>query len=496
MTAKRLVLAFLISFLTAGVSSAGELKKAEFEPLKAGSIEPIGWLKHQLDLQAEGLPGRLYEYTLNFSTNSYDIAASWENGPYWLRTFVKLAVATRNERLLERARKYFEYALEHSEKGGIYDVKNAKGEARGAENIWPLILMNEAVLTWYEYTGDRRFLEMLLRRFRQLDSLNLSDFLAYDNKAAPSAGDPQEWERQLEQPTKTGTAGHYYWARIRGGDLFNVLFRLYGMTKDPMCLSLADKVFAKTMIPSRFWKHETGYAAMWCNIHTVNFAERFPYGTLYSRRSGNEAHRQMGDYWYDLHMQMWGQMPRGAYAAGEQFKPGQTDPNQAFESCSISELTRSFCLMGETTGERKWGDRAEDIVFNYTSAISTPDMRELHYINSPNIIALSASEPYNFYNNRGHVAYSRYAYRCCQCNGMLSLPLFAENLVQRGKDGELVVFLYAPNRGKADFGGEVEWELATKYPFREQAVLKVKAAKKIAVKLRIPGWAKANLKSP
>ena len=475
---------FAASALLAGTVLAGlaepeeaALAPAEFEPLPAGSISPEGWLGRNLGLQADGLIGRLYETSPYLCpSNTWLKHASgtrpcWEEGPYWARTFVKLAVLTRNPRLLKEAEKWMRAQADQQLPDGWYGIGADARTSRHGPEIFSHIVMNEAILTWHEYTKDPRYLDMLRRFVGFLDDLPESALLSFDSKDTPE---------------------NYYWQRIRGGDLFKVLFKVHALTKDAKCLNLADKVFRKTMAGGRFWDHETGYSAMWCNIHTVNFAERFPYGTVYWRRSGNAAHRAMGDYWYDLHMQMWGQMPRGAYAAGEQIRAGKTDPNQPFESCSVAELTRSFCLMGGVTGERKWGDRAEDVIFNYAPLCYTPDWKKVHYLNAPNMVNLDVSAAHDYYNGGGHVAYSAHAYRCCRHNAGLSLPLFAENLVQRGKDGAMVVFLYAPHSGSAAFGGGAAiWRLETRYPFREEAVLTLTAERPFALRLRVPEWCRA-----
>ena len=49
--------AAVLRTIPAPADIGGELVPNAFEPFPAGTIEPQGWLKHQLDLQTEGLHG-------------------------------------------------------------------------------------------------------------------------------------------------------------------------------------------------------------------------------------------------------------------------------------------------------------------------------------------------------------------------------------------------------------------------------------------------------
>jgi hypothetical protein len=64
-----------------------------FEPLPLGQIRPAGWLRDQLQIQANGLTGHLHEFWPDVARSQWiggDVEG-WERGPYWLDGLIPLA---------------------------------------------------------------------------------------------------------------------------------------------------------------------------------------------------------------------------------------------------------------------------------------------------------------------------------------------------------------------------------------------------------------------
>ena len=170
---------------------AEPLAPAAFEPLPAGTIHPEGWLGRNLDMQADGLIGRLYETSPYLcSSNQWlnHISGTrycWEEGPCWARTFVKLAVLTQNPRLLKEAEKWMRAQADQQLEDGWYGRDAGVRKSQNGPEIFTHIIMNEAVLTWYEYTKDVRYLDLLRRFIDCLDDMPETAIMSYNNKVAP-----------------------------------------------------------------------------------------------------------------------------------------------------------------------------------------------------------------------------------------------------------------------------------------------------------------------
>ena len=470
---KKMMATGLCVLLGAGCAVAASegsfaLKANALEPLPLGSVMPEGWLKYQLDLMTEGLMGRLYE-TSEFLTpeNGWlkPEGRGWEEQPYWFRSFVKLAVLTRNERCLKVAAEWVEKILATQDESGWFGPRELAPRTfpNGvvASDVWGHMVMCEALLSWYEHTGDVRVKE-LLRKFFLFCARQREDTFIHTARRPKGSN----WHLSIQY--------------ARAGDMIPCVFRVYEMTGERELLGLTDMLYRKLQPPG----------ALFLDKHNVNFAERFAYWALYSRRSGSAAHRASADYWYDLHMAEWGQMPRGAFAADENCRVGRVDPRNGTETCTWGELTRSFQHLSDLDAERRWADRNEDIVFNHAPASYTPDWKELHYITAANQLNLDARTDHDYDNRPPMVAYSSIIYRCCRHNAGVTFPIFTENLVKKARDGALVFWMYAPNSGKTVLeGNAVSWTLDTRYPFRETAKLTVTAAKPLTARFRVPGWA-------
>jgi len=89
------------------VGNRKPLAPSPFMKLPVGSIEPRGWIRRQLELQAEGFHGHLTEISrfLKKEGNAWLSPAGegdhgWEEPPYWLKGFSNCGYILRDQRMM------------------------------------------------------------------------------------------------------------------------------------------------------------------------------------------------------------------------------------------------------------------------------------------------------------------------------------------------------------------------------------------------------------
>ena len=81
------------------------MKKWNF--FTSNEIKPEGWLRRQLEIQAESLAGNLDKVWRDVRDSAWigGDAEGWERVPYWLDGFIPLAYLLENEDMIARAKK-------------------------------------------------------------------------------------------------------------------------------------------------------------------------------------------------------------------------------------------------------------------------------------------------------------------------------------------------------------------------------------------------------
>lgn len=446
------------------------LLKVPFSKLPLGSIRPRGWLKRQLDLMADGMTGHLVELSSFLKPENGwfgDDKEGWEEQPYWFRGFYDLAVLTGNEKLLTEARRWIEAVIKSQNKDGYFGAKFHKRvvgkNGQIVCDLWPHMVMLDAVISHYEHTKDTRVIPMMTRFFQFCRNLPEDQFIP---RLKEGFGD---WKPGIQ--------------KARAGDMLPHIYWLYEHMGAKWLLELA----------TRFYQHVSPANDEWLDHHVVHFSQRFSYPGRYYRQSKASWHLAQTEYWYAQHMATWGQQPRGVFAADEMIRPGCVDPRQGFETCGMVEFAKSFYLLGRITGDPKYADRTEDIMLNHFPAAQTPDLKALKYLTASNQPQLDASEKHEYHNKGRQISYSPHVYRCCQHNVAMGWPWYVQNLWQATADKGLAAWLYASSEVTTKVGRketEVKIISETDYPFNGlvQLTLESSGSVNFPLYLRIPGW--------
>ena len=437
--------------------------------LPLGSVRARGWLKHQLDLMTTGMTGHLPELSRFLADDNGWFGTSnpgWEEQPYWLRGFYDLAVLTGDPRLLAVAHRWIEAVLASGQPDGYFgptadQVVTGKNGERIAD-LWPHMVMIDALISHAEATGDARVVPLLTRFFAWCRNLDDAMFVRALHK------DFGDWKPSIQYS--------------RAGDMVPHLLWLHQRTGEGWLLDLAARFYRQTEPPT----------GTWLDKHVINFTQRFGYPGNFYPVTKDAALLAQTEFWYALHMATWGQQPRGIFGADEQITLGATDPRQGFETCGFGEFAKNNYALGRITGNPVYADRTEDLLLNHFPAAQTPDLKALHYLTASNQPQLDNSGRHEYFNKGRMISYSPHIYRCCQHNVAMTWPWFTENLWQGAADGGLVAWMYSASEVTAkagEKGGEVTIREETDYPFRGTVKLTVaKGGGRFPVYLRVPRW--------
>ena len=435
--------------------------------LPVASIEPRGWIRTQLELQANGFHGHLTELSrfLEKQDNAWLSSAGegshgWEEVPYWLKGFTACAYILKDKRMIEEARVWIESTLRSQKEDGWFGPdKGRKGVAArnvGRSDLWPNMIMLFVLQTHYESTGDERVLDLMTNYFRWQMTVAEDDFL------------PPYWQQQ------------------RAADNLYSVYWLYNRTGEKWLLTLAQKVHRNTAN----WTDDVP------NWHNVNFAQAFGGPATFWQQSKDAKYLEAAERNYQKVRSLYGQVPGGMFGSDENCRPGYNGPRQAIESCGAAEQMLSDETLLRITGNLIWADRCEDVAFNTFPATMTADLKALRYLTAPNQVLSDRHSKSPGVQNRGPMfLMDPHGHRCCQHNIGHAWPYFAENLWQATPGNGLAAVLYAPCQvtAKVGDGTEVSVTEETNYPFDETIVFTMATAKPVAfpLRLRVPSWCDA-----
>lgn len=441
------------------------LRPSPFVKLPVGAVRPDGWLRKQLELQADGFHGHLTEISrfLEKEENSWldpggQGSHGWEEVPYWLKGFADCAYLLGRDDQIAEAKVWIEGALNSRRDDGFFGPRGQGAAAtvestEGEYDLWPNMVMLKCLQSYYEYTGDDRVLDLMTAYFRWERTVPDEDFL------------PPYWQQQ------------------RGADNLTSVYWLYNRTGEPWLLDLAAKIHRNT----------ADWTSGVPNWHNVNMAEAFGGPTFFWPQSGDEKHLNASYRNYETFRTTYGQVPGGMFGGDENCRPGYDDPRQAVETCGLVEMMFSCEQLLTTTGDPLWADRCEDVAFNMLPAALTAEMDALRYLTAPNMATADRTSHAPGIQNGGPMfAMDPTIHRCCQHNFGHGWPYLAEHLwLATADDGLALAF---PLAGEVEAavgdGAEVTMTAETHYPFDDAVELTINTAEPVRfpLYLRVPGW--------
>jgi hypothetical protein len=450
------------------ISNQAPLAPSPLIKLPPAAIEPRGWLRKQLRLQADGFHGHLEEISqfLKHENNAWlsktgEGERGWEEVPYWLKGYLNCALVLEDQDMLDKAMVWIEGAINSQKEDGWFgpdqDRTGAATRLSGRDDLWPNMIMLFCLKDYYEATGDSRVIDLMTRYFQYLYKVPEDQYLLG------------------------------YWPAMRGGDNLYCIYWLYNRIQEPWLLELAEKNHKRTA------RWDEGLI----NWHNVNISQAFGEPATWWMQSGkpddlNAAYRN----WSGIR-KLYGQVPGGMFGSDENCRPGFDDPRQAIETCGIVEAMLSHETLVSITSDLLWADRCEDAAYNTLPAALTADLKALRYLTSPNMAVSDAKSKSPGIQNGGPMfEMNPHIHRCCQHNFGHGWPYLAQHLWYATPDNGLAAVFFSESAVSAkvgDQGNTVTIKQETRYPFHELIMFTIQSeqSNSFPLYLRVPGWCEA-----
>ena len=442
-----------------------------FHRLPLGAIRPAGWLRRQLQIQADGLGGHLDETWPDVGPNSGWLGGtgeSWERGPYFLDGLVPLAYLLNDAALKAKAQKFIDWTLNHQAADGMI------GPA-GNNDWWPRMIMLKAMTQYQEATGDPRVIPVLEK------------YLAYQLRELPN--------RPLRD-----------WGKFRWQDEVLTIVWLYNRNGDTSLLDLAHLLreqghdwqaqfvdFQYTHPVTReFLKlgEGGGLRDVALATHGVNNGMAIKASPLWSLISGSDDDRHA--LFRQLRaLDQYHGLPNGMFSCDEHL--AGRDPSHGTELCTVVETMFSLEHALAILGDPALADRLERIAFNALPGAFTDDMWAHQYDQEPNQVECSLHrKPWTTNGPESNLYGLEPNFGCCTANFHQGWPKFTASLFMLSPEEDLVATVYSPCEAHTTVGSTpVQVIEETEYPFRGAIRMYVNPASPLsfALRLRIPIWA-------
>ncbi|CAE6537729.1 unnamed protein product [Rhizoctonia solani] len=425
-----------------------------YQPLKLGEIRPNGWLRDQLQLQADGLGGHMHEFYPLIKEGSWTGKGNMnysnlnEAGSYWFNGLVPHAYTLDSPTLKASVREFLDHVLDTQwEDGWLGPETDDQWQPRWLWGRYPFLLgaigMAEA---------EPEFEDKIIRSFMQ--------FIKLANKMLRQGKGTQDWTRGTRWQD---FALAMQWLHDRGGSpedlslLHDTMVRIKNASMD------WRSVFSEERFPK---EAVTEWRIYW---HGVNLAEGLKAMAVGYRFSKDKSELVDAIKAWNRIYKYHGR-PSGIFAADE-FLAG-LDPVRGTELCLVVEAMYSGSYLFQATGDSSVAERVERQAYNALPATITGDMWAHHL--DANVFGLEPNYP------------------CCTVNHMQGFPKFvAAAFVKTPDQGGLVQIYNGPFKVETILrgGNRVSVIVDTTYPFGDTAHISITATHSFDYFINLPHWA-------
>lgn len=423
-------------------------------------IKPEGWLRRQLEIQANGLSGNLHKIWPDIRDSAWigGNREGWERVPYWLDGYIPLAYLLQNKEMISTAKRYIDSILAKQQNDGW--ICPCKIEQRAKYDTWALQLICKTLIVYYDCSSDERIPVAVYKAFK-----NYYDML------------------------KNKQITLFAWAKYRWFESFITLNFLYENFKEEWIVELAKIIKEQGFdynTATELWKKPSHKWQM--PTHIVNIAMML--------KSEAVSHNLLAEPYTDNAEKLRTLLDKYNGTAFEGFTGDEVlsgiDPTRGTELCAIVEQMFSYELLFAHTGDNKWAERLEMLSFNALPATLSEDMWTHQYVQQVNQIACQKTmimAPFSTNGPYAHTFGLEPNYGCCTANFNQGWPKLALTTFMYSEN-TIINAVMLPSVLKTE---DVCIKLETDYPFENKMIYSIEAQKDFKFVIRIPSFAK-NLK--
>ena len=419
-------------------------------------IKPGGWLKRQLEIQAEGLAGNLDKVWPDVRDSAWinGDREGWERVPYWLDGFIPLAYLLENKDMIARAQKYIDAIISSQREDGW--ICPCSDEKRKTYDTWAMQLISKVLLTYYECSGDERIPAIVYRVLKNYYQL-----------------------------LKDGTIRLFDWGKFRWFETFIAINFVYKTHKEAWLKELAEILKAQGSNYNDYielWKRPLNYWRL--ETHIVNLVMMLKSEAVSCDLLG-EPYTDNAEYLRSILDKYNGTVYESF--TGDECLSGLS-AIQGTELCGIVEQMYSYQQLYAYTGDRKWAERLEVLAFNALPAAISEDMWTHQYDQMSNQISCEKFHGHPIFGTNdvdAHLFGLEPHYGCCTANFGQGWPKFALGAFMQ-KDNTILHAVMVPGALQAD---GVHILADTEYPFKNSVKYRISAARDFTFMVRIPSFA-------
>ncbi|KAL9094914.1 MAG: hypothetical protein Q9165_002864 [Trypethelium subeluteriae] len=470
------------------------LAQPTYQPLDLGSVRPLGWFKDQLELEAAGLGGNLFDFyrfvhDSRWIGGSTEYSALDEASPYWFNGMVPLAFGLGDENVQSQVKYYLDYVLDHQQDDGWLGFEKTEA-TRG---LWARCLLLLGLIQYAEADPSQteRIVDAMHRYVVLAHTMlqnNYTGLIAHGNDTFDTAGwgvgrshelhIPLQWLYERYPRNNSQIIWETMELMIDGGVVWGADWRNFWV----------EGVYPPVLYDS------TPYDLSWVFIHGVNMAEGLRYPLAVYRMTNQEALKEQTRTAVDL-LAKYHRSLAGTIIADEYIS--DLNPSRGAELCIAAEVLFSSAYIYQYLGDNDIADWVEQTAFNALPVSVAADWWSHQYIqqeNQPWSRNLTSDGLWSDVNSYANVFGLEPNYPCCTVNHPQGYPKFLANSFVSTEDGGLAHVFLVPSTMKTTLSGDnaISVSADTNYPFSQSIKYNISATSPFDFYVRIPTWAGPN----